>query len=1001
MKSWFTSFILFALVSTLGYTQVTNKLDNLQVGTLTTKTLDVTSTVKASKPCPKMTLAERDAIVSPLEGQCVYNSTVKTLNLFDGSSWVEVAGGGDGGIANWQGTKFYDVGDVVIYLGNIYQCITQHTSGASFDPSKFNILAQDLASATGSLDASKVGTGDISNTEFSYLNNASSEIQTQLNGKEPTITTLPLNKGGTNKNATASAGSVVYSDADSFELSSVGTAGQYLQSNGASAPSWSSISVNDAGFSGVLSLGKGGTSKSLTANNGSIAYSDADSFELLAPGTSGQILQSNGAAAPSFVNKSISAKSESSAAVSLEEIQVYNDQLTQTAAGKHKIETGNKNILVNPSFEHATFSTGWTNSAGTFAEDTVVEIDGLKSASVVLSTQTFNLRQDSTSYASQFADGVQGLASARVKTSVSGVKLCARKAGTTQTSLCVNHTGSGKWELLKVPFILGGTSNGLVIQTDANVSGTVYVDDAFVGAVDLSATQSFDTTCDTIACQTEFSIKVSGGGATIFETNDWASSTRNATGNYVINFNSGVFSVSPSCQVSTSESGNYVDSQIDSLSPTAIAVIVKDSATTTFRDKQFEVFCQKQGADYTAAINAQKAFQKTKVSSYSSTNADTDWQACTFTGSWTTNTTYSGLCKRTGSILEAQVRVATSGAPNATALTITLPSGYQIDTSKISSTSFEQGFGFGTVNDSNSVGYDVIASYANATTIQALVKLANATHTQNSQNISSTIPMTWGSGDSLFLNFRVPIQGWEQSNILIGQFNGLESCKDSFECEDIYSARVSATGIITEETPGDWINGSASQSTGAFTVPFVSNRFTVAPHCWAEIEVNTTGWMAEAHTASTSQVLVKTSQGVSASSGAFTLYCRKQGVDYVSKTAKAVASDQNVRTPGVVNSQLFGAVVTNTCSTSQCTISQSFGSNITSINRTSTGQYSLTLSGLSSTPVCYFNSNETSTGNGAVTCHRTTARSSTSYGFSCKQGTSFIDYNFEVMCGGN
>jgi hypothetical protein len=34
------------------------------------------------------------------------------------------------------------------------------------------------------------------------------------------------------------------------------------------------------------------------------------------------------------------------------------------------------------------------------------------------------------------------------------------------------------------------------------------------------------------------------------------------------------------------------------------------------------------------------------------------------------------------------------------------------------------------------------------------------------------------------------------------------------------------------------------------------------------------------------------------------LLCQKQGVDYIGKTAKAVASDQNLRTPGVTNAKI-------------------------------------------------------------------------------------------------
>jgi excisionase family DNA binding protein len=66
---------------------------------------------------------------------------------------------------------------------------------------------------------------------------------------------LPLANGGTNKNMTASNGALAYSDADSFELSSVGIAGQALISGGAGAPAWHAPTIGSvlfAGTSGIL-----------------------------------------------------------------------------------------------------------------------------------------------------------------------------------------------------------------------------------------------------------------------------------------------------------------------------------------------------------------------------------------------------------------------------------------------------------------------------------------------------------------------------------------------------------------------------------------------------------------------------------------------------------------------------------------------------------------------------------------------------------------------------
>lgn len=111
------------------------------------------------------------------------------------------------------------------------------------------IAYSKLAALTASRALVSDGSGFVSvatttSTEIGYVNGVTSAIQTQLDGKEPTITVLSLAKGGTNKAITASAGAVVYSDADSFELSAVGTSGQFLRSNGTAAPSWETVEVS-------------------------------------------------------------------------------------------------------------------------------------------------------------------------------------------------------------------------------------------------------------------------------------------------------------------------------------------------------------------------------------------------------------------------------------------------------------------------------------------------------------------------------------------------------------------------------------------------------------------------------------------------------------------------------------------------------------------------------------------------------------------------------------
>ena len=56
---------------------------------------------------------------------------------------------------------------------------------------------------------------------------------------------LPLSSGGTNKNMTAVNGGIVWTDANSMEVSAAGSSGQVLRSGGAAAPTWSTNTYPD------------------------------------------------------------------------------------------------------------------------------------------------------------------------------------------------------------------------------------------------------------------------------------------------------------------------------------------------------------------------------------------------------------------------------------------------------------------------------------------------------------------------------------------------------------------------------------------------------------------------------------------------------------------------------------------------------------------------------------------------------------------------------------
>jgi len=100
---------------------------------------------------------------------------------------------------------------------------------------------------------------------------------------------------------TSAQGDILYSSAvDTWSnLAKNTTATRYLSNTGTNNnPAWAQVALA-TGVSGVLPMANGGSNKALTASANSLVYSDADSFELLATGNSG-VLVTSGAGVPSI-----------------------------------------------------------------------------------------------------------------------------------------------------------------------------------------------------------------------------------------------------------------------------------------------------------------------------------------------------------------------------------------------------------------------------------------------------------------------------------------------------------------------------------------------------------------------------------------------------------------------------------------------------------------------------------------------------------------------------
>jgi hypothetical protein len=630
--------------------------------------------------------------------------------------------------------------------------------------------------------------------------------------------------------------------------------------------------------------------------------------------------------------------------------QFPNNQVTNMGGINALVETGNKNILVNPSFEHSTFSTGWTSGAGSFSQNLTVEIDGLKAAEVTLSSQSLAITQDSTLYAAQFADGVQGLASVRVKTSLSGIRVCSRQAGVTSTTNCVNVQGNGKWGLYKVPMILGATSNGISIASNGtSLTGTVYLDDSFVGAVDLQATVDaskvagesfFAGTASCIWSRTSTTVgaltaTAACPGPTIVAQNmgSWQTTDSDLPRQTINNLPAGTYKAKFIFGASigvTAETGFAISDgtttceavQAESGSVRGNVVVECSFVYTSTGNRTFELF----GASTTGTLSVFSNQTAPRISTkfileyfgnssvYSSTNADTDWASCGHTtSSFTGFGTVSAIetqCKRQGGDLLMKGKF-TAGTPTGVEARVSLPlwNGVQLVSANSSI--------IPTIQISGSAS----SSFSSATFfgIATLQEPSASYITLGLQN-STGSSLTKSSGNALLnasglLSFsaRIPIEGWQNSNIIIGQFNGLESCTNTLECTDTFSAKVSAAGVVSDENV-NWINGNASiVGTSVYNITFNTGLFTTTPNCVATPNAASGHPIARIEgTPTSSGVSVYISSSTANFPSNFSILCQKQGADYIGKTAKAVASDQNVSSPGTIKATFCSADISAT-----------------------------------------------------------------------------------------
>lgn len=461
----------------------------------------------------------------------------------------------------------------------------------------------------------------------------------------------------------------------------------------------------------------------------------------------------------------------------VQNIKAPNYQTTPLGGIDRRLETGNLNELQNPNFEHSTVGTGWTISNATVSGNTANPLEGKKSISLAL-TGALSLSQSSTINAAQ-KSGVQMVASIWVNSSdVSDLQLCSLKNGSEDKCTVTGGyvQGSG-WRQLTVSFLGDSTSNGLKLKS-TDTTGTVLVDQAYVGI----GSPVVDFTPDMV-----YSAQVSSTGVVSGENTDFIN------GNCMVS-STAIYDCPISIQIS--DKLNCVP-QVDSPNNDgAMAVYERTASSTTnlrFHTKiaqgsggliarAFGFVCQKQGADYKTS------------KAYVASSSDTDWASCGHTTSdFTGFGTVTGIetqCKREGSDLLMRGKF-TTGTPTATEARINL----KLNGSALTSASTP-------TIASLQVAGDAVRNVAQTGSFKMLIEPSVAHFTMSLWDGSNS-GLSKANGSTLvsasnFVSFvaRAPIQGWTDSGVIVGSFQGYNETPGTSRVET-FSVSYGTTNATT------------------------------------------------------------------------------------------------------------------------------------------------------------------------------------------------------------
>lgn len=209
-------------------------------------------------------------------------------------------------------------------------------AAAAITLSKLAALSNNVAVQTNG--SGILSSSSVTSTELGYVSGVTSAIQTQLNAKEPTITTLPVSKGGTGSSTALNNNRIMQSSAGTIIEASAITASRALISDSNGIPTQSATTSAELAFiSGVTSaiqtqlnakqpLDATLTSLAAYNTNGLLTQTAADTFtgRTITAGTGISVSNGDGVAGNPTITSSVTQ---------------YTDEMAQDAVGSILTDT--------------------------------------------------------------------------------------------------------------------------------------------------------------------------------------------------------------------------------------------------------------------------------------------------------------------------------------------------------------------------------------------------------------------------------------------------------------------------------------------------------------------------------------------------------------------------------------------------------------------------------------------------------------------------------------